>query len=199
MSYSIIKKVGVRMARCEAELLKLRLACTDAGEAKRMDRAIAVFREAGGRMNDAFLDIAADDAPAAATRAQAPAAAVAQPAKAAPVGKPPVYGPTTGVYVAPAEGMKGTAAQIIESENDVMRMARRGSPEVEVAEILAGNLGTGYECDAAKILAGNPAWEFWTPEERLAAIEDKGRQLEASDDTDYFADAAAPAAGDAAV
>ena len=60
MSYSLTKKVGVRMARCEAELLKLRLACTDGAEAKRMDRAIAVFREAGGCMNDAFLDIAAD-------------------------------------------------------------------------------------------------------------------------------------------
>ena len=195
MSYSLIKKVGVRMARCEAELLKLRLACTDGADAKRMDRAIAVFREAGGRMNDAFLDIAADDVPAA----PAPAAAIAQPAKAAPAGKPPVYGPATGVYQAPAEGMKGTAAQIIESENDVMHMARRGDAATEVAEILAGNLGTAYECDAAKILAGNPAWEFWTPEERLAAIEDKGRQLEDADDTDYFADTtAAPAAGDAA-
>ena len=194
MSYSLIKKVGVRMARCEAELLKLRLACTDGAEAKRMDRAIAVFREAGGRMNDAFLDIAADDVPAA----PAPvAAAPAQKAKPAPAGKPPVYGPSTGVYVAPADGMKGTAAQIIESENDVMHMARRGSPAIEVAEILAGNLGTGYECDAARTLSLNPAWEFWTPEERLAAIEDKGRQLEDADDTDYFADTK-PAAGDAA-
>ena len=195
---SLSKKVKTRVARCVEQVMELRQGDLTADEAQQIEQAVDVLRAAAASVDDLFFKAKAARQISERAAYTPPAVASAAPAKAAPVGKPPVYGPTTGVYMAPADGMKGTDAQIIESENDVMHMARRGSPAIEVAEILAGNLGTAYECDAARILSGNPAWEFWTPEERLSAIEDKGRQLEAADDTDYFSDTAAPAAGDAA-
>ena len=188
----VFKRVKARVNKCVEAALELQGTGANDAENAAIDLCIEALRRVQAEV---YAKLQASEESLRRPRGRPVAVPPAAPPAAAV--KPPVYGPSTGVYMAPAEGMKGAAAQIIESERDVMRMAKRGDAATEVAEILAGNLGTGYECDAAKTLSLNPAWEFWTPEERLAAIEDKGRQLEDADDTDYFADTK-PAAGDAA-
>ena len=206
MASSLLKKVRIRAARCEIQLLELRAECTNVDDQRRLDVCIAAMREASSRMDAALLDIV--PAPAAPTMSPPLPAAVAghqmPPARLpdSPVPETvraaaPVYGPSTGVYEAKAPGMKGAAAQIIEDDRDVMPMANYHADDDEKAdEILRGIRGGAYQNDAAKRLALRPQWGFWTGSEKLVAIDELARELEANDDTDYFPasnDAAAPA------
>lgn len=181
MASSLLKKIRIRAARCTDQLLQLRAECATPEDAERLEQCIAAMRDASGRMDDVFHDYA----PAVAPRRQKASSSPA-PLPPSNPGKAPVYGPATGVYVAPPPQPKTFATQELsrpEGEDEFVVLPDNMTDAQFVDFSLRGHT-SAYEIEAAKQLDAMPGWLYMDAAKRAAAIRVLAAEFQAIDISD---------------
>ena len=180
MASSLPKKVRIRATRCTDQLLQLRAECATPEDAERLEQCIAAMRDATGRMDDVFHGYT----PAVAPRRQK-ASSTPAPLPPSDPGKPPVYGPETGVYVAPSPQAKTwQAREVISSDNDAPVVLPDNMTDAEFVKFCLMEQTTAYEIEAAKQLAAMPGWAYLAADKQASAIRTAASELERDDVSD---------------
>lgn len=176
----VYKRIKARMNRCIENSLELR-GLGDASEDAVVNLCIEVMQKAQADIYTMIANAEKSKKPVRRTAASSTPA----PLPPSNPGKPPVYGPTTGVYVAPPPQPKTFATQeLARSQDDEFVVLPDNMTDAQFVDFSLRGHTSAYEIEAAKQLAAMPSWAYLADDKQASAIRTAASELERNDTSD---------------